>query len=84
MFRNAACKIEYVTRPDDILAAGDTVMCRYTLQIRHCDTVGGAGSCVQHGMMQCKFDRLNKITAVEFTFDVMGFMQQLQVRCVRG
>ena len=36
--------------------------------------------CVQHGMLQCRFNKQNKIVAAEMMFDVMGFMQQLQVR----
>lgn len=34
---------------------------------------------MQHGMLQCKFNRENKIVAAEMVFDVMGYMQQLQV-----
>jgi hypothetical protein len=33
----------------------------------------------QHGMMQCNFNKDNKMTSAEMVFDVMGFMQQLQV-----
>ena len=35
--------------------------------------------CVQHGMLQCRFNKQNKMVAAEMMFDVMGFMQQLQV-----
>lgn len=35
--------------------------------------------CVQHGMLQCRFNKQNKMVGAEMMFDVMGFMQQLQV-----
>ncbi len=82
MSRNATCKIEYVVQPGDLLASGDLVMCRYTMHIRNCEAAGGVGACVQHGMLQCRFDPLSeRIASAEFIFDVMGFMQQLQVLC---
>jgi hypothetical protein len=57
------------------------VMCRYTLQILNCEAAGGAGTCAQHGMLTCRFDaHTERMVAAEFVFDVMGFMQQLQVR----
>jgi len=57
-------------------------MCKYTMRILHCDRVGGPphSSCVQHGMLQCTFNPASeKIQSIEFAFDVMNFMQQLQV-----
>jgi hypothetical protein len=30
-------------------------------------------------MLQCRFNRHNKMVSAEMMFDVMGFMQQLQV-----
>ena len=30
-------------------------------------------------MLQCRFNKQNKMVAAEMMFDVMGFMQQLQV-----
>lgn len=80
MFRNAACKIEYRVEPADVLAAGELVMCRYTMYLQNCEAVGAVGACVQHGMLQCRFNPLTeRLAAAEFIFDVMGFMQQLQV-----
>ena len=32
-------------------------------------------------MLQCRFNKQNKMIGAEMMFDVMGFMQQLQVRC---
>ena len=42
-------------------------------------SVGSVAECIQHGMLQCKFNRQNKMVSAEITYDVMGFMQQLQV-----
>ena len=42
-------------------------------------SVGSLAECIQHGMLQCKFNRQNKMVSAEITYDVMGFMQQLQV-----
>ncbi|KAJ1422536.1 hypothetical protein B484DRAFT_113573 [Ochromonadaceae sp. CCMP2298] len=62
-----------------MLAAGDVVMCRYVMQIDGCTNVGGdLPSFSQQGMIQCRFDREDKILSVEMMFDVMGYMQQLQ------
>ena len=38
-----------------------------------------AGDCKQIGMFQSQFDRYNKIVSLEMMFDVMGYMQQIQV-----
>jgi hypothetical protein len=79
--RHATSKLQYTVKPEDLLSAGDMVMCRYTLQILNCEAAGGAGTCAQHGMLTCRFDcQTERMVAAEFVFDVMGFMQQLQVR----
>ena len=70
----------YQTANDDLLAAGDLVMCRYSMKVEGLERVGGLSACVQTGMMMCRFDRNNKIYSMEIMFDVMGYMQQLQVR----
>jgi len=57
-------------------------MCKYLMRIQGGGSVGSVGSvaeCIQHGMLQCKFNRQNKMVSAEITYDVMGFMQQLQV-----
>jgi hypothetical protein len=75
--------VEYTVRPEDIICSGELVMCSYTMHIRNCEAVGGVGSCVQHGMLQCSFaPRSDRIVRADLIFDVMGFMQQLQVRTV--
>ena len=78
--RNICCKIEYIVDPEDIFSTGPLVMCRYSMHIRACEGIAAVGDCVQYGMLQCLFSPGGgRIAAVEFVFDVMTFMQQLQV-----
>ena len=77
--RGQSCRVVYIAGKDDMLSAGDQVMCRYLLRTEGHDMVGAASSCVQHGMVQCRFNKQNKMVLAEMMFDVMGFMQQLQV-----
>mmetsp|Transcript_21117 Transcript_21117/g.29051 ORF Transcript_21117/g.29051 Transcript_21117/m.29051 type:complete len:360 (-) Transcript_21117:331-1410(-) len=53
-------------------------MCRYVMTIEGLERVGGFNTCRQIGMLQCQFDRFNKIVTIEMMFDVMGYMQQIQ------
>ena len=78
-YRGQSCRLTYSSSKDDMLAAGDLIMCRYVMHTEGYDVVGAVSSCVQHGMMQCRFNKHNKMIAAEMMFDVMGFMQQLQV-----
>jgi hypothetical protein len=61
-----------------MLSAGDLVLCRYIMRTEGFDVAGATSVCVQHGMMQCRFNKQNKMVSAEMMFDVMGFMQQLQ------
>ena len=73
------CLIQYHTAPEDLLAAGDLIMCKYVMRTEGHEEVGvQGGPVVQHGMMQCKFNREHRMVSAEMVFDVMGFMQQLQ------
>jgi hypothetical protein len=64
---------------DDFHCAGDVVMCRYTMRTEGYQDVGLQSSYEQCGMILCRFNQNNKLLSVEMVFDVMGFMQQLQV-----
>jgi len=79
--KGKTCRLVYRSSSEDIVSAGDTVMCKFITEINGCDAVGGVGSCLQQCMLQCRFNRDNggrRIVAAEFIFDVMGYMQQLQ------
>jgi hypothetical protein len=68
----------YHIQDEDMIAAGELVMCCYILSLDNSSPDAERTQCSQSGMLQCKFNRANKIVAVEFICDVMGFMQQLQ------
>ena len=76
--RGQSCRIVYISGKDDMLAAGDLIMCRYLMRTEGHEIVGAFSPCAQHGMLQCQFNHQNKMVSAEMTFDVMGFMQQLQ------
>jgi hypothetical protein len=76
--RGQSCRIIYASSKEDMLAAGDLIMCRYVLKTEGYDAAGALSPCVQHGMIQCRFNQHNKMVGAEMMFDVMGFMQQLQ------
>jgi len=69
----------YSCAKDDMLAAGDLIMCKYIMRFDGFEVVGARSGCIQHGMVQCKFNKQNKMISAEMMFDVMGFMQHLQV-----
>ena len=79
MKRGQGCRIIYSCGKDDMLAAGDLIMCKYVMRIEGYEIVGARSGCIQHGMIHCKFNKQNKMISAEMMFDVMGFMQQLQV-----
>lgn len=65
----------------NMLAAGELIMCQFTMKAEHSAAVAfnNNETCFQYGMLQCRFNRRHKIVAAEIMYDVMGFMQQLQV-----
>ncbi len=80
VLNGTGCKFTYYVARDDILVAGDLAMCRYLLKVDGCEKLGSDQACYQPGMLQCRFcPQTNKIVHAEMVFDVMGFMQQLQV-----
>lgn len=78
---------------DQFIVGGDIVMCKYILTPApqnptkknsylsnvDCGNNNIDENFIQHEMIRCKFNKKNKIYSIEIVFDVMGFMQQLQV-----
>ena len=62
----------------EMIAAGDLVMCSYVMTLDAYAPDGTPCPCSQSGMVQCNFNKSNKIVSLELIFDVMGFMQHLQ------
>ena len=79
ILRREFCRLVYSCNKEDMIAAGDLIMCKYVMKVESYQKVGCMAGCIQHGMLQCKFNKQNKIISAELTYDVMGFMQQLQV-----
>lgn len=57
---------------------GNQVMARWTLQTTNLKKLGANSEVSKSGMLYCKFNSHNKITHIEFMFDVMAFMLQLK------
>ena len=75
--RGQSCRVTYVAGQGDMLAAGDLVMCRYVMRTEGHDLVGAEGACVQHGMLQCRFNRENKIVSAEMVWELWVLMCRL-------
>lgn len=60
-----------------MITANDTVICRVLIRIMNHRTM--TTSCVQPGMLFCRFSADGKISAAEMVFDVMNFINQIQV-----
>jgi hypothetical protein len=69
--------MEYVVNSEDVSAAGYTVICRYSIKIF--SEKNGHVFCLQPGMLHCKFNNENKICFIDMVYDVMNFINQIQV-----
>lgn len=83
IIRGEGCSLIYLSdnsSPDNMLAAGELIMYQYILKTEQSTTTSDSmDACMQYGMLQCKFNKKNKIVHAEMMYDVMGYMQQLQV-----
>jgi len=75
--RGEGCAINFIVNKDDVIVGGDLVICRFTMRTQG-SGVGANLTSFLNGMLQCQFNRANKIISAEMAFDVMGYMQQLQ------
>ena len=55
--RGQSCRVIYISGKDDMLAAGDLIICRYLMRTEGHEVVGAFSPCVQHGMLQCRFNK---------------------------
>lgn len=83
IIRGESCSLLYVSdgsSSDYMLNSGEVIMYQYIMKtVKSPARSDNIDSCIQYGMLQCKFNKKNKIVYVEMMYDVMGFMQQLQV-----
>lgn len=76
--RGQGCKLSYHINDNTMISNSDTVSCAYVLLCEGPHLVG-VHNINMRGMLQCRFNQLNKLISMEIIFDVMGFMQQFQV-----
>ena len=63
--RGQSCRVIYISGKDDMLAAGDLIICRYLMRTEGHEVVGAFSPCVQHGMLQCRFNKqVREITTI--------------------
>lgn len=61
------------------MSAGEIVICKFMERSEGHNEVGAPSGFAVYGMLQCKFNKANKIVSAELVFDVMSCMQQFQV-----
>ncbi|CAM9661186.1 unnamed protein product [Choristocarpus tenellus] len=59
-------------------------MCRWMMRTENAAQCGAPFEVYKYGMLKAKFSPQNRITSLEFVYDVMSFMQQLQRACGSG
>lgn len=81
--RGQSCRVWYdIGGRQDIMSAGEIVICKFIERSEVHVGVGAPSGFVIYGMMQCRFNKANKIVSAEMVFDVMNCMQQYQVLTV--
>lgn len=63
--------------PNDLVCSGDNVFCKFNMRIVHERTM--LTSCLQSAMLHCRLDENDRLLTAELVFDVMHFVNQLQV-----
>ncbi|CAM9675615.1 unnamed protein product, partial [Ascophyllum nodosum] len=69
---------QFYTSPEDTVVGSDSLMCRWLMKTENAAECGAQCEVCSQGMLRAKFARDHRIKRLEFVFDVMGFMQQLQ------
>lgn len=70
--------MSYLVNDKTMISCGNVVSCGFYLLCEGHHLIG-VHDINSRGMLQCKFTKSNRLGSIEFTFDVMGFMQQFQV-----
>jgi len=63
---------------DDMILLDDILMCPFTFRSQDAVLCGALAECVMPGMLRAHFSTRNKLNSLEFVYDAMGFMQQLE------
>lgn len=89
--RDCFPRLSYDMSTSDVVSAGDTVICRFMITVSHQQPAPHSSSSsssnntsqstllTQPGMLYCKFDSQNRVATAEIVYDVMNFINQLQV-----
>ena len=70
-------KLLIESSPSDIVCSTNTVFCKFHFRLVNERTMTTV--CHQAAMLNCHFDEHDKIVSAELVFDVMNFINQLQV-----
>lgn len=76
-FRDEFHKLLIESSPSDIVCSMNTVFCKFHFRLVNERTMTTV--CHQAAMLNCYFDGHDKIVSAELVFDVMNFINQLQV-----
>ena len=68
----------YYSGHNDMITEGDLLMTTWLWKTENAVACGARCEVFKQGMLQASFTPQNKIIALDFVFDVMAFMQQLQ------
>jgi hypothetical protein len=71
-------QVQYYAGPEDTIMHGDMLSCRWMLRTENAVACGALCECHCQGMLRARFSPAHKLLHLELSFDVMGFMQQLQ------
>jgi hypothetical protein len=79
------CRLWYdVGGHKEIMSAGEVVICKFMERSEGHASMGAPSGFAVYGMLQCRFNKANKIVSGEMVFDVMSCMQQVQRASMMG
>ena len=68
----------YHVNEDDMILMDDILMCPFIFRSQDAVLCGALAECTMPGMLRTHFSSRNKLKSIEFVYDAMGFMQQLE------
>jgi hypothetical protein len=77
-FKSPSIKGFYHINEDDMILMDDVLMCPFVFRSHDAVVCGAYSECAMPGMLRSVFSSRNKLKSLEFVYDAMGFMQQLE------
>jgi hypothetical protein len=68
----------YHINEDDMILMEDVLMCPFVFRSHDAVVCGAYSECAMPGMLRAVFSSRNKLKSLEFVYDAMGIMQQLE------